>query len=107
MKSRLDETELRAWQALLHAHHQVTRKLDAELQEEYGFSLGDYDVLLRLARAPAAGLRMTELAERGMISPSGLTRRVDRLGPGGFVSRGRPQGDSRRVRAPRTNRGRN
>src|SRR5438128_3011635 len=95
MKSRLNETELRAWQALLHTHHLVTRKLDAELQEEYGFSLGDYDVLLRLARAPAAGLRMTELAERVMISPSGLTRRVDRLVREGFVQRELDEGDSR------------
>src|SRR5438128_3026391 len=50
MKSRLDETELKAWQALLHAHNQVTRKLDAALQKVCGLSLGDYDVLLRLAR---------------------------------------------------------
>src|SRR2546428_12083428 len=106
MKSRLDETELRAWQALLHAHHQVTRKLDAELQEEYGFSLGDYDVLLRLARAPAAGLRMTELAERVMISPSGLTRRVDRLVRAGFVQRDRPEGGSRAMPAPPSDPGR-
>src|SRR2546426_12324321 len=106
MKSRLDETELRAWQALLHAHHQVTRKLDAELQEEYGFSLGDYDVLLRLARAPAAGLRMTELAERVMISPSGLTRRGDRLVREGFVQRGRHEGDWRLTRGRLSDRGR-
>ena len=106
MKSRLDETELRAWQALLHAHHQVTRKLDAELQEEYELSLGDYDVLLRLARAPAAGLRMTELAERVMISPSGLTRRVDRLVREGFVQRDRHEGDSRLMLARLTDRGR-
>src|SRR5437870_7068982 len=106
MKSRLDETELKPWQALLHAHRQVTRKLDAELQEEYGFSLGDYDVLLRLARAPAAGLRMTELAERVMISPSGLTRRVDRLVREGFVQRDRHEGDSRVMLARLTDRGR-
>src|SRR5437867_11187305 len=106
MKSRLDETELKAWQALLHAHHQVTRKLDAELQKEYGLSLGDYDVLLRLARAPAAGLRMTELAKRVMISPSGLTRRVDRLVREGSVQRDRYEGDSRVMVARLADRGR-
>src|SRR5947208_5122503 len=106
MKSRRDETERKAWQALRHAQHQVTRKLDAELQKEYGLSLGDYDVLLRLARAPAAGLRMTELAERVMISPSGLTRRVDRLVREGFVQRDRYEGDSRLMLARLTDRGR-
>src|SRR5207245_9242794 len=106
MKSRLDETELRAWPALLHAHHQVTRKLDAELQKEYRLSLGDYDVLLRLARAPAAGLRLTELAERVMISPSGLTRRVDRLVREGSVQRDRYEGDARLMLARLTDRAR-
>ena len=42
-------------------------------------SLADYDVLLRLARAPDRTLRMTALAKRVMMSPSGLTRVVDRL----------------------------
>src|SRR5207247_10429542 len=106
MKSRLDETELKACQLLLPAHRQGTRKLDAELQKEYGLSLGDYDVLLRLARAPAAGLRMTELAERVMISPSGLTRRVDRLVREGSVQRDRYEGDSRLMLARLTDRGR-
>ena len=106
MKPRLDETELRAWQALLHAHHQVTRKLDAELREEHEIALGDYDVLLRLARAPAVGLRMTELADRVMISPSGLTRKVDRLVREGFVERDRHEGDSRLMLARLTDRGR-
>src|SRR5205823_5102817 len=41
MRTGLTETELRAWQALLHAHHHVTRKLDAELRQEHGLSFGD------------------------------------------------------------------
>ncbi len=69
VQARLSETELRAWQALLHAHHDVTRRLDAELREEHGLSLGAYDVLLRLARAPGRALHMTELAKRVMLSP--------------------------------------
>src|SRR5204863_3449214 len=33
---RLSALELDAWQALLHAHHQITRRLDAELRKEHG-----------------------------------------------------------------------
>jgi hypothetical protein len=62
MSNELTDTELRAWQALLHAHHAVTSRLDAELRGAYGLSLADYDVLLRLANAGSPGLRMTELA---------------------------------------------
>jgi DNA-binding MarR family transcriptional regulator len=102
----LSATELRAWQALLHAHDQVTRKLDAELRDEHGLTLVSYDVLLRLARAPARTLRMTELAGKVMRSPSGLTRVVDRLVAEGLVGRERFEGDARVMLARLTDRGR-
>jgi DNA-binding MarR family transcriptional regulator len=106
MRIQLSETELRAWQALLHAHQQVTRRLDAELRAEHGLSLHAYDVLLRLARAPGRRLRMTDLAERVMMSPSGLTRVVDRLVADGLVQRERSDTDARVMLTGLTDRGR-
>ena len=106
MTTALSETELRAWQALLHAHHEVIRRLDDELRGEHGLSLTDYDVLLRLARAPDRRLRMTELADRVLMSASGLTRMVDRLVDEGFVRRDRFDGDARVMLAQLTERGR-
>lgn len=106
MSDRLSDLELDAWQALLHAHHQITRVLDAELRAEHGVSWGDYDVLVRLARAAGNRLRMSELAERVMISPSGLTRVVDGLVEDGFVERERDAGDARVVYARLTDAGR-
>ena len=106
METKLDETELRAWQALLHAHQQVIRTLDAELRAEHSLSLAEYDVLLRLVRAPERTLRMTELAERVMMSPSGLTRVVDRLADAGLVRRDRFEGDGRVMLAKLTDSGR-
>jgi DNA-binding MarR family transcriptional regulator len=103
---KLTDTELRAWQALLHAHHDLTRKLDDELRAEHGLSFGSYDVLLRLARAPGHALRMTELAERVMLSPSGLTRLVDQLSDEGLVQRKRVEQDARVVLARLTDQGR-
>ena len=101
----LSDAELRAWQALLHAHDQVLRELDAELRDEHRLALHEYDVLLRLARAPGRTLRMTELAERVMISPSGLTRLVDRLVRDGLVRRDRFEGDARVMLARLTEQG--
>ena len=106
MTSRLTDDEMRAWQALLHSHSQVTRVLDAELHAEHGISLDSYDVLLRLARAAQRSLRMTELAQRIMFSPSGLTRVVDRLEREGLVSRRRDSEDARVVFATLTDKGR-
>ena len=78
-RERLSELELRTWQALLHAHHDVVTVLDAELRDRHGITFSEYDVLLRLARAPERALTMTDLAERVMLSPSGTTRMIDRL----------------------------
>jgi DNA-binding MarR family transcriptional regulator len=95
-RTRLSDTEMRAWQALLHAYHQVIRTLDRELRDEHELPLAAYDVLLRLAGAPGRSLRMTDLAQRVMLSPSGVTRLVDRLVAKGFVQR-RPDPDDARV----------
>src|SRR2546422_506988 len=96
---------MEAWQALLHAHEQITRRLDSELREEHDLGLSDYDVLLRLAGAPERSLRMTELAQRIMFSPSGLTRVVDRLAEEGLVVRRRDSADARVVFARLTDKG--
>jgi DNA-binding MarR family transcriptional regulator len=104
--TKLSETELRAWQALLHAHHEVTDRLDADLREQHGLTFSKYDVLLRLTRAPDRFLRMSDLAERVLLSPSGLTRLVDRLVGQGLVSRDIHQGDARVTLVRLTGRGR-
>ena len=96
---------MRAWQALLHSYHQVIRKLDRELRQEHDLPLAAYDVLLRLARAPGRALRMSDLAERVLLSPSGLTRLVDRLVSKGFVARHTDPQDARVVRASLTDAG--
>jgi len=105
MPKDLTETELRAWQALLHAHHDLVQRLDLELREEHGITFGEYDVLLRLARVPGAALRMTNLADRVMLSPSGVTRLVDRLMVRGFVRREVDQDDARATLATLTDEG--
>lgn len=106
MREKLTDVEMDAWQALLHAHHQITRTLDAELRSSHELSFAEYDVLLRLARAEDRKLTMSELAKRIMISPSGLTRVVDGLEGKSLVSRQRDSGDARVVTASLTPTGR-
>jgi DNA-binding MarR family transcriptional regulator len=78
---------LRAWSALLRAHAALLRQLETDLERETG-----------LALASAGGsLRMTELANRALISRSGMTRRVARLVREGLVSRGHADADARGV----------
>jgi DNA-binding MarR family transcriptional regulator len=82
-----DDARLRAWMAFLRAHAAVTRRLEAELTAERGLSLADYDALVQLAIADGRRLRMGELAERVVLSRSGVSRLVDRLVADGLAIR--------------------
>ena len=96
---------MRAWQGLLHAHHDVIGRLDRELRDQHRLTFSEYDVLLRLARAPERALRMSDLAERVLLSASGLTRLVDRLAARGLVRRRSDPQDARVALANLTDRG--
>src|SRR4051794_5952428 len=79
---------LEAWDALLRAHATLMRRLDTDLERETGLALADFDVLAQLAKAHGE-LRITELADRALISRSGMTRRVARQVDEGLVRRER------------------
>jgi len=81
------DPRIAAWAAFLRAHARILRRLEAELQAEQDLALTDYDVLVQLARADERRLRMSELADRLMLSRSGATRLVDRLVAAGLVER--------------------
>ena len=84
--SRTDP-RLGAWRAFLRAHARIVRELERELQAEQGMALTDYDVLVQLATTGERRLRMSELADRLLLSRSGVTRLVDRLVAAGLVER--------------------
>jgi DNA-binding MarR family transcriptional regulator len=87
---------LEAWTSLLRAHATLMRQLESDLARETGLALADFDVLAQLAAA-GGELRMTELANRALISRSGMTRRVARLVEEGLVRRVNADGDARGV----------
>ncbi len=95
---------LRAWDALLRAHATLLRQLETDLESETGLALADFDVLAQLAIA-GGSLRMTELADRALISRSGMTRRVSRLAHEGLVRRTHADADARGVVVQLTNSG--
>lgn len=87
---------LDAWSVFLRAHATLSRELDLRLQEQTGCSLADFDCLSQLAMSDA-GYRMAELADRVLVSRSGLTRRVARLESEGLVERCTADDDGRGV----------
>src|SRR3989441_9502528 len=87
---------LEAWRSLLRAHATLVRRLDTDLERETGLALADFDVLAQLTEAHGE-LRMTELADRALISRSGMSRRVARLVDEGLVRRDKAGSDGRGV----------
>ncbi|MGI8535104.1 MAG: MarR family winged helix-turn-helix transcriptional regulator [Mycobacteriales bacterium] len=101
----LSPAELTAWRTFLRAHATVLRRLEAELVAEHDLPLASYDVLVQLSEAPDRRLRMTELADRVLLSRSGLTRLADRLARDGLIERQACPSDARGTLAVLTDAG--
>jgi DNA-binding MarR family transcriptional regulator len=87
--------QLEAWVSFLRAHAAITRELSAQLQREHGLTLNDYEVLLHLSRADGRRLRRVDLAERVLLTPSGITRLLEGLERSGYVERASCDSDAR------------
>jgi DNA-binding MarR family transcriptional regulator len=94
--------ELAAWRGMLEVHARVTRQLDAEMHAEQGLSVSAYEVLMFLADAPEHRMRMSDIAQRVLLSRSGCTRLVDRLVTLGYVTRCADSTDGRGLYAQLT-----
>jgi DNA-binding MarR family transcriptional regulator len=91
----LSDAEFRAWHGSLQFTNVTTRALDEALSKAHGISVKEFDVLITLFNAPDGRLRMTELADRVVLSPSGVTHLVTRLERDGLVQRIVDKGDRR------------
>lgn len=65
----------------------LTSRLERGLDQASGLSLQWFELLIRLARSPGHRLRMSDLALQTGLTPSGLTRAVDRLEDAALVER--------------------
>jgi DNA-binding MarR family transcriptional regulator len=91
-----------AWGAVLQVHAAVVPVLDKKLQSEAGMPLSWYDVLLELAAAPERKLRMSELADRVVLSRTRVSRLVDEIVAAGLVVREQNPQDGRSAYAALT-----
>lgn len=94
-----------AFGALLRAHMSATKQLNAQLVADHGLTLSDYGVLLQLAWAPDRRLRRVDLADKILLTASGITRLLDGLERSGFVERAACDVDRRVVYAVLTDKG--
>jgi MarR family 2-MHQ and catechol resistance regulon transcriptional repressor len=80
---------------LIGAHAVLVRELSAALVARHGLTVNDYGTLLLLARAGDEGMRRIDLANELNLSPSGITRLLDRLEDQGLVGKGECKSDAR------------
>jgi DNA-binding MarR family transcriptional regulator len=102
---RDQSVEVQAFAALLRGHMSATKQLNGQLVADHGLTLSDYSVLLQLAWAPDRRMRRVDLADRILLTASGVTRLLDGLEDQGFVGRAACDSDRRVVYAVLTDRG--
>jgi DNA-binding MarR family transcriptional regulator len=93
----LDDDEQEVWRAYLDVMRLLMDRLQKQVSEDSGLSLGEYEVLVQLSEAPDRQLRMSELAARIVHSRSRLTHTVGRMEKRGLVRREPCEDDGRGV----------
>lgn len=95
LTSKEPQTAVEALGHLLGAHATLTGQLSARLVEEHGLTLSEYEVLFLLSREDDHAMRRIDLSREVRLSPSGITRMLDRLEATGLVEKGACAEDAR------------
>lgn len=101
----LSAPEDAAWRGFLLTHDRLWRALEAGLAT-LDVSMAEYSVLALLGEAGPSGMRMSEIAERRLMSSGGFTRLADRLERRGLIVRRPSAADGRGSEAVLTKEGR-
>jgi DNA-binding MarR family transcriptional regulator len=95
MSRWLTEDEQRAWRGLLQMTSQLNARMNRQLQDDYGVSLADYDVLVALSEAPEGRLRVFEIAGGLAWEQSRVSHQLARMQRRGLVARQECPADAR------------
>jgi DNA-binding MarR family transcriptional regulator len=106
MSRWLTDDEQRAWRGLLQMTSQLNARMNRQLQDDYGVSLADYDVLVTLSEAPAGRLRVFEIAGELAWEQSRVSHQLARMQRRGLVAREECPADARGAFAVLTDAGR-
>ncbi|MEP6852875.1 MAG: MarR family transcriptional regulator [bacterium] len=93
----LSEAERTVYEGLRRTAALFARELSAALEHDVRLTAVEFELLETLATPEAERLRMSDLAERIMLTPSGVTRVVTRLGRRGLLVRHRTDGGDGRA----------
>lgn len=102
----LSPETLRTSGALLSAQTALGRLIETEAVAPTGHDATIVDLLVRLDQAPHNRLRAVELSRQLLLSPSHISRTIDRAETAGLVARSADPGDRRASQVALTDSGR-
>ncbi|MFF0377720.1 MarR family winged helix-turn-helix transcriptional regulator [Actinoplanes missouriensis] len=85
MAEPLSDSQLRHWQTFVESSWALHTRMEDELRAATGLSMNDYHVLVALAEATDRRIRMGELANRLVLSPSRITYQINSMIKRGLV----------------------
>ncbi|HVC85205.1 MAG TPA: MarR family transcriptional regulator [Solirubrobacteraceae bacterium] len=94
-----------AWLLLVRTHTRFWDQIEAHMRREHGLTMARYDVLAHLDMA-GGRLGLSDLSSAIALSPSGLSKLLDRMDASGLVQRDPDPDDARAAFATITPRGR-
>jgi DNA-binding MarR family transcriptional regulator len=94
-----------AWMALVRTYARLWDQVEAQMRHDSGLTMPRYDVLMQLDMA-GGRLGLTELAASIVLSPSGLSKLLDRMEASELIRREPDPRDARSTFARITPRGR-
>ena len=100
----LTPSEESAWRKYIVASRRLYEALDEDLAA-HGLSLSDYEILVHLSDAKDRSLRMSDLAEKTILSRSRLSHRIKYMEGKGWVERQKCDSDKRGTWAVMTTKG--
>ena len=92
---KLDDRRNAIWRLLITANIKALRRVEERFSEAGLPSMDWYDVLLTLKQAPDQRVRLSDLAEKVLLSRSNLTHLLDRLEKAGLLQREQCPSDRR------------
>jgi DNA-binding MarR family transcriptional regulator len=100
-----DRRWIPVWMQLVRTHTRLWDRIEAQMRRDHGMSMVRYDVLAHLNLA-GGRLGLGELAAAIALSPSGLSKLLDRMEAAGLIRRDPDPDDARAAFATITARGR-
>jgi DNA-binding MarR family transcriptional regulator len=105
MPFETDRPWMPAWIALVRTHARLWDQVEAQMRQDHGLTMPRYDVLTHLDLA-GGRLGLSDLAATIVLSPSGLSKLLDRMEDSGLIRREPDPRDARSTFAAITPRGR-